>query len=128
MRWSNGQGITFQTQIKSERGSFDLVVECTGNAEGLKAAKSLLRPRGTLVLKSTYHGQTTVPLSDFVVDEINIVGSRCGPFAPAIRLLERRLIDVKPLISAEFSLKEGLAAFDAAFGKGNIKVLLNVNS
>jgi alcohol dehydrogenase len=122
------QGITFQTQIEPEKGGFDLVVECTGNAEGLKAAKSLLRARGTLVLKSTYHGQTTIPLSDFVVDEINIVGSRCGPFAPAIRLLERRLIDVEPLISAEFSLKDGLAAFEAAFGKGNIKVLLNVNS
>jgi alcohol dehydrogenase len=62
----------------------------------------------------------------YVVDEINVVGSRCGPFAPALRLLERRLIDVEPLISAEFSLSQGLLAFDAAFGKGNIKVLLNV--
>ena len=121
------QGITFHRQIEPEKGGFDVVVECTGNTQGLEMAKSLLRSRGTLVLKSTYHGQTVLPLSMYVVDEINIVGSRCGPFAPAIRLLERRLIDVEPLISAQFSLKNGLSAFDAAFGKSNIKVLLNVS-
>jgi alcohol dehydrogenase len=122
------QGVLFRTSIEPEKGGFDVVVECTGNSEGLKTAKSLIRPRGTLILKSTYHGQTTIPLSDFVVDEINIVGSRCGPFEPAIRLLERRLINVDQFISAEFSLKDGVAAFDAAFGKGNIKVQLRVNS
>ncbi len=122
------QGVTFHRQIEPEKGGFDVVVECTGNTEGLVMAKSLIRPKGTLVLKSTYHGQTTIPLSDFVVDEISIVGSRCGSFEPAIRLLERRLIDVEPFISAEFSLKEGVSAFDAAFGKGNIKILLNINS
>jgi alcohol dehydrogenase len=124
------QGVTFHQGVPLEPGEvgFDVVVECTGNAEGLATARSLVRPRGTLVLKSTYHGTPSVPLSMYVVDEINVVGSRCGPFAPALRLLERRLIDVEPLISAEYSLKDGLAAFDAAFGKGNLKVLLNVNS
>lgn len=123
------QGVIFRQRIEPVRGgNFDVVVECTGNTEGLATAKSLVRPRGTLVLKSTYHGQTTIPLSLYVVDEINIVGSRCGPFEPALRLLARRLVDVEPLISAQFPLKEGLPAFDAAFGKGNIKVLLNVNS
>jgi alcohol dehydrogenase len=117
-------GVRFTNDVESIRAGFDLVVECTGNQQGLETAKSLVRPRGTLVLKSTYHGQPSVPLSLYVVDEINIVGSRCGPFAPAVRLLERGLVQVEPLISAEYRLQDGLAAFDAAFGKGNIKVLL----
>jgi alcohol dehydrogenase len=100
------------------------VVEATGNQAGLETAKRLVRPRGTIVLKSTYHGTPSVPLSLYVVDEITTLGSRCGPFAPALRLLERGLIDVESLISAEFTLSQGLQAFDAAFGKGNIKVLL----
>ncbi len=120
------QGVTFHRNLEPDEVGFDVVVECTGNSEGLETARRLVRPRGTLVLKSTYHGAPSVPLSMYVVDEINVVGSRCGPFAPALRLLERRLIDVEPLISAEFSLAQGLSAFDAAFGKGNIKVLLNV--
>lgn len=105
-------------------GECDLVVEATGNQAGLELAKQLVRPRGTIILKSTYHGTPTVPLSLYVVDEITVLGSRCGPFAPALRLLERGLIDVTSLISAEFSLSQGLEAFDAAFGKGNIKILL----
>ncbi|HEX2909800.1 MAG TPA: alcohol dehydrogenase catalytic domain-containing protein [Chloroflexia bacterium] len=121
-------GVKYYMQPRLELTGCDVVVECTGNAAGLERAKSLLRPRGTLVLKSTYHGEPSIPLSIYVVDEINIVGSRCGPFAPAVRLLERGLIQVEPLISAEFSLNEGLAAFDAAFGKGNIKVLLDMQA
>ncbi len=102
----------------------DVVVECTGNPAGLATARQLVRPRGTLVLKSTYHGQPSLPLSMYVVDEITVLGSRCGPFEPALRLLERGLIQVEPLISAQFKLQDGVAAFEAAFGKGNIKVLL----
>lgn len=113
---------TAQTELAGTQ--FDVVVECTGNQAGLEQAKTLVRPRGRLVLKSTYHGQPSVPLSLYVVDEITVIGSRCGPFAPALRLLERGLVQVEPLISAEFRLSEGLAAFDAAFGKGNIKILL----
>ena len=118
------QKVKYYTAPSGELAGCDVVVECTGNQEGLETAKQLVRPRGTLVLKSTYHGQPSVPLSLYVVDEITVVGSRCGPFAPALRLLERGLVQVEPLISAEFRLKDGLAAFDAAFGKGNIKVLL----
>lgn len=126
------QGVKYQVApaleeietLAAQVGECDLVVEATGNQAGLETAKRLVRPRGTIVLKSTYHGTPSVPLSLYVVDEITTLGSRCGPFAPALRLLERDLIDVESLISAEFTLSQGLQAFDAAFGKGNIKVLL----
>jgi alcohol dehydrogenase len=118
------QKVKYYTVPAPELAGYDVVVECTGNQEGLETAKQLVRPRGTLVLKSTYHGQPSVPLSLYVVDEITVVGSRCGPFAPALRLLERGLVQVEPLISAEFRLKDGLVAFEVAFGKGNIKILL----
>lgn len=117
-------GVSFYTQTDPDLAGCDVVIECTGNAEGLETAKALVRPRGTLVLKSTYHGQPSVPLSLYVVDEITVLGSRCGPFAPALRLLERGLVQVTPLISARFELEAGLAAFETAFGRGNLKVLL----
>jgi threonine dehydrogenase-like Zn-dependent dehydrogenase len=102
----------------------DIVVECTGSPNGFAAARRLVRPRGTLVLKSTYHGDLGVDMSGLVVDEITVVGSRCGPFAPALRLLERGLVDPTPLISGVYSLAEGQAAFDYATQSGVIKVLL----
>lgn len=117
-------GVSFYTGVEPSLTGCDVVVECTGNPQGLETAKNLVRPRGTLVLKSTYHGQPAVPLSLYVVDEITVLGSRCGPFAPAVRLLERKLVDVEALISARFRLKDGLDAFNSAFGKGNLKVLL----
>lgn len=101
---------------------FDLVVDCTGQAQGFATAHRLVRPRGRLVLKSTFHGASSLNMSMLVVDEIQVLGSRCGPFAPALRLLERGLVDVKPLISASFALQDGLAAFQAA--SGQLKVLL----
>ncbi len=107
-------------------GECDVVVECTGNQEGLETAKRLVRPRGKIILKSTYHGTPSIPLSMYVVDEITLLGSRCGPFDAALRLLERNLIDVTSMVSFEFPLVEGLAAFEQAFGRGNLKVLLKV--
>lgn len=118
-------GVTFLTNLAPNGPTFfDIVVECTGNPDGLEKAKNMLRPRGTLILKSTYHGQPSVPLSMYVVDEITVVGSRCGPFEPALRLLQRGLVKVEPMISADFRLQDSLAAFETAFGKGNLKVLL----
>jgi len=102
----------------------DVVVEATGNAEGFATARSLVRPRGTLVLKSTFHGDVSLDLSMVVVDEVTIVGSRCGPFPAALRLLERRLVDVEPLIQETYSLEDGLVAFDRAAARGVLKVLL----
>ena len=104
--------------------SFDVVVEATGNEQGLARSLRLVRPRGTLVLKSTFHGAATVDLTKLVVAEIEVVGSRCGPFAPALRLLERRQVQVRPLIQAEYPLAEGLAALEHAARPGVLKVLL----
>lgn len=102
----------------------DVVVDCTGSPDGFRQARSLVRPRGTLVLKSTFHGDVEVNLSMLVVDEIKLVGSRCGPFKPALRLLEQKLIDVESLIDEQYPLDEGLRAFERAAAPGVLKVLL----
>ena len=104
--------------------SADVVAECTGSSQGFELARHLLRPRGTLVLKSTYHGALTVDMSALVVDEISLVGSRCGPFAPALRLLESGLVEPQALISDLFSLDRAEAALTRAAEPGVLKVLL----
>ena len=106
------------------RHAYDIVVEATGSPSGLDLARRALRPRGTLVLKSTYAGDVTLGLSAFVVDEITIVGSRCGPFAPALRLLERGYVDPTPLIAARYPLTRAVEAMEHAGRKGVMKVLL----
>jgi alcohol dehydrogenase len=104
--------------------SFDVVVDCTGHPSGLATARRLVRPRGRLILKSTFAADSALDLSALVVDEIQLVGSRCGPFAPALRLLERGLIATGPLIAGQFALRDGLEAFRAAAGR--LKLLLEV--
>ncbi len=106
--------------------AFDVAVECTGNPSGFETARRALRARGVLVLKSTYADRLTFDASALVVDEITLVGSRCGPFAPALELLETEKVDVKPLIQDRFPLSDGLAAFDRAKTKGVLKVLLEM--
>jgi len=108
------------------RRRVDLVVECSGSAQGLELALRLVRPRGTIVLKSTVAAQSTLHLAPIVIDEIRLQGSRCGPFAPALRALSQRRVDVLPLISARYSLDEGLEAFEQAGKKGVLKVLVQV--
>jgi len=103
---------------------WDVAVEATGSPSGLELARTALRPRGTLVLKSTYAGEVTLNLSPFVVDEITIIGSRCGPFAPALELLADRKVDPTILIEQRFPLAEGVAAMEAAAERGTMKVLL----
>ncbi len=105
-------------------GPMDVVVECSGNPSGLVAALELVRPRGTLVLKSTYHGMAEVDLSRVVVDEIQLVGSRCGPFGAALQMLEAQAIDVASLIEARYRLTEGLVALQHAGQRGALKVLI----
>lgn len=107
---------------------FDISVECTGNPEGFAIARRALRPRGTLVLKSTYAGNLSLDASSLVVDEITLIGSRCGPFAPALQLLATGQVDVKPLIHAHYPLSEGLAAFELAQKRGVLKVLLEMET
>jgi threonine dehydrogenase-like Zn-dependent dehydrogenase len=108
---------------KLTRG-FDVVVEASGSESGFALALSLLRPRGVLVLKSTFKGATSVDAARIVVDEISVVGSRCGRFAPALHLLRTGAVDVLSLISEEYSLADGVRAMQRATEQGVIKVLL----
>ena len=103
---------------------FDLVVEASGSASGFEIALGLLRPQGQLVLKSTFHGKTELDATPIVVDEISIVGSRCGRFSPALDLLKKDAIDVDSLISEEYSLSNGVHAMRRAAMRGVLKVLL----
>lgn len=107
--------------------TFDISVDCTGNPQGFSLARRALRPRGKLVLKSTYAANLSIDVSSIVVDEITLIGSRCGPFIPALELLANKQIDVEPLIHAHYPLSEGLAAFEKAQTKGVLKVLLEMN-
>jgi alcohol dehydrogenase len=112
------------TGLPDLSGLYDIVVEATGTPEAFAMARQLVRPRGTIVLKSTYHGAVEANLTMVVVDEVTLVGSRCGPFEPALRLLEQKLVDVTPLIQARYSLADGLAAFERAGQRGTLKVLI----
>lgn len=118
------RGIRVQRAEEEIRSEADVVIEATGSPTGFAIALALVRPRGTLVLKSTFHGDVRLDLSAVVVDEVTIVGSRCGPFSPALRLLEQALVDVEPLIHDTVPLEEGLAAFERAAAPGVLKVLL----
>ncbi len=104
--------------------AFDVAVEASGSPGGFRAALELLRPRGVLVLKSTFHGTTELNAAPVVVDEISIVGSRCGRFAPALELLRRDAVDVLSLIHDELPLAEGGRAMRRAAEPGVLKVLL----
>jgi threonine dehydrogenase-like Zn-dependent dehydrogenase len=90
---------------------FDLVVECTGNPGGLLLAQTLVKPRGRIVLKSTFAGDAALSSTLWVVNELTLVGSRCGPLDAALRLLERRLVDVAPLVGGLYALADFPAAF-----------------
>jgi threonine dehydrogenase-like Zn-dependent dehydrogenase len=115
-----------ETGIAAEAAAnaFDLVVEATGNAAGLAESLRLVRPRGTLVLKSTFHGAAEVDLTKLVVGEVKVVGSRCGPFAPALELLAAGAIAVEPLVEAEYPLAQALRALAHAAAPGARKILL----
>ncbi|BAZ50964.1 zinc-containing alcohol dehydrogenase superfamily protein [Nostoc sp. NIES-4103] len=107
--------------------AYDISVECTGNPEGFAIARRALRARGTLVLKSTYADNLNIDVSSLVVDEITLIGSRCGPFPAALELLAAKKVDVQPLIHAHYPLTEGLVAFEHAQQRGVLKVLLEIS-
>ena len=106
----------------------DVVVEATGHPEGYATARALVRPRGTVVLKSTYHGTVEANLTNVVVDEITLVGSRCGPLAAALRLLARGAVDVTALIEARYPFAAVLTAFAHAGRRGSRKVLVSFDA
>jgi threonine dehydrogenase-like Zn-dependent dehydrogenase len=110
--------------LKRVKDNFALVVEATGSPSGLALAQHMTEPRGTLVLKSTFHGAAQVETWPLVVKEITLVGSRCGPFAKAITLLHAGKVDARPLITRTFPLSEAPAAMHYAQQPGVMKVLL----
>ena len=112
------------TEANQRRGEFDVVVEASGSPTGFALAVELLHPRGVLVLKSTFHGTTEIEAAPLVVNEISVVGSRCGRFAPALELLKQNAIDVDSLISEEFALSDGVSAMRRAGERDVMKVLL----
>ncbi len=120
----SARGIQVVQAGNVETGRSDVVVEATGSADGFNLARQAVRPGGTIVLKSTYKGQIEVNLSAVVVDEITLVGSRCGPFPPALRLLETGQVDPLPLVDARFPLAEATRGIQAAGERGVLKVLL----
>ncbi len=124
------RGIRTTTQVDTlERVSRDIVIEATGTPSGFEAARKLIRPRGTIVLKSTYEGNALpVNLTMIVVDEITLIGSRCGPFEPAIKLLANKQVEVESMIQARFVLDEGVAAFERAAVKGTLKVVVTMKN
>jgi threonine dehydrogenase-like Zn-dependent dehydrogenase len=111
-----------ETEVQTD---YDIVIEATGSTEGLTLASQVVRPRGTIVLKSTYKGKTLLDFSKIVVNEIKLVGSRCGSFKPALQLLEKKLVDPTILIEFSYPLSRGIEAFDLARQSGIFKVLLH---
>lgn len=118
------RGIETITSEQPGSRQFDVVVEASGSATGFDLALNLVRSRGTLVLKSTFQGTTDLHAARIVVNEISVVGSRCGRFAPALELLKARAVDVESLISEEHPLADGVRAIGRASEPGVLKVLL----
>lgn len=105
--------------------SADIVVDCTGNAEGFAVALDLVRPRGSIILKSTYADLPRADLTRVVVDEVRVIGSRCGPFGAALNLLNRGLVDTESMVAARYPFDRALTAFERAFQPGALKILLD---
>jgi len=104
--------------------AYPITVDATGSSEGLRQAVAMTQPRGTVVMKSTVHGAIQVDSAPIIVNELTLVGSRCGRFEPALRLLAAGKVKVEPMISDEFPLAHASAAFQRAAGRGVLKVLL----
>jgi alcohol dehydrogenase len=118
------------TVLEDESGSLqsaDMVVDCSGSPEGFLRSRSLVRPGGRLVVKSTFASSVQMDLSSLVVDEITLIGSRCGPFPPAISALADKEVEVLSLISAVYPLEEGIEAFRKASEPDTLKVLLKMS-
>ena len=123
------EGLGLKTALLSDslpERCVDIVVDCTGSESGLPTALKLVRPRGTIVLKTTVAGTQTLAWAPFVIDEVTLVGSRCGPFDRALDALEHGLVDVEPLITDRFNLSNGVMALQRAQQQGVLKVLLEM--
>ena len=113
------------SEFKQEK-IYDVVVEATGSASGFETSMSLTKPRGVLVLKSTVATGKELNLAPIVIDEITVLGSRCGQFAPALRLLENNRIDFTPFITKTYSIEDAIEAFEANKLKESLKILIKI--
>ena len=121
------QGVKTQLlQTFNQKKIYDVVVEATGTASGFEMSMSLTKPRGTLVLKSTVASGKELNLAPIVIDEITVLGSRCGQFAPALRLLKNHRIDFTPFINGVYPIDKALEAFEANKSKENLKILIKM--
>jgi threonine dehydrogenase-like Zn-dependent dehydrogenase len=122
-----GRQIIWIDEHAVRQRAFDIVIEATGSADGVVLAQQAVRPRGTIVLKTTTMEKRNSPMnfSSLVVDEITLVGSRCGPFAPALHLLEKQLVEPTVLITGHYGFDEALKAFEHAAAPGVLKIILN---
>jgi alcohol dehydrogenase len=116
--------VTHPIDEATDTDPYPFVVEATGSSAGLERAIQMTRPRGTLVMKSTVHDKVTIDTAPVIVNEITLVGSRCGRFEPALELLANGQLILQPLIQDRFPLSEAPAAFQRAAQKGVLKVLL----
>jgi threonine dehydrogenase-like Zn-dependent dehydrogenase len=125
LRIADRTGVTTEvTKGPLPAAAYDFVVEATGNPEGLRHAVAMTRPRGTLILKSTMHGLVNIDTAPIVVNELTVIGSRCGRFEAAIPLLDHELIRVEEMIAARYPLGQAAEAFEQAARPGSLKVLL----
>ena len=118
------RGIKLMDASDVQPRKWDVVIEATGSTDGFTLARGAVRPRGTMILKSTYEGNMNVNISSIVVDEITVLGSRCGPFEPALKLMESGEVDPTVLITAGYKLGEILKAFEHASQAGVLKVFV----
>jgi alcohol dehydrogenase len=117
-------GVAAVLESDARPARYPLVVECTGSASGLEQAIRCTEPRGTIVMKSTVHNRVQLDTASVIVNEISLVGSRCGRFEPAIELLATGKVNVRSLITAEYPLSQAAEAFAHAARRGTLKVLL----
>lgn len=119
-------GIKTRHASRFREKGFDIVIDCTGSKSGIQSALDIVRPKGTVILKTTIARRGIVDMNKVVINEITIVGSRCGPFDKAIKAIESRQIDLIPLISARFRIEEGIRAINYASKRGILKVLIDM--
>lgn len=122
----NVKTVLLENLKQDDNKSFDVVVEATGRVSGFETSLSLVKPRGVLVLKSTIATGKELNLAPIVIDEITVLGSRCGQFAPALRLMEKNVIDFSKLVSAKLSFDDAILGFEKNKEKNTIKILLEM--
>ena len=124
LRIAEAVGVTWEIAERLPQARYDWVVDATGSSEGLRQAVSMTRPRGTIVMKSTVHENVAIDMAPAIVNEISLIGSRCGRFEPALELLARAAVRVGEMVQASYPLESAAEAFAHAARRGTLKVLL----